>query len=98
MATLETAYKKVKGLVKAFKESETTFLAPAYSEAEVRDDFIDEFFTALGWDVTHIHEKNPHRQEVKIEKSVTDQNKRKRRADYAFSLAPNYKNTIFIVE
>lgn len=98
MATLDTAYKKAKELVKAFKESEKTFLAPGYSEAQVRDDFIDEFFAALGWDVIHTHEKNPHRQEVKIEKNVADEKKRKRRADYVFSLAPNYKNSIFIVE
>ena len=97
MATFETAYEEVKKLVIAFKEHDKTFLSPDYSEVRVRDDFIDDFI-ALGWNVTHHGEKNPYRQEVKIEKSITDKNKRKRRADYAFSSAPNYDKTIFIVE
>ena len=98
MATLETAFKTVKDLVKSFEENETAIFAPDYSEQDVRNDYLNKFFHALGWDVYHDEQKNPHRQEVKIEKSVTDERKRKRRADYAFSLAPNYKKTIFIVE
>ena len=98
MATFETAYGTIKGLVKDFKENKTQIFAPDYSEQDVRNDYINKFFMALGWDILHDEQKNPHRQEVKIEKSIADKNKRKRWADYAFSLAPNYRNTVFIVE
>jgi hypothetical protein len=41
-----------------------------YQEAEARTDFIDKFFIALGWDVGHDHQRDPYRQEVKIEKTI----------------------------
>ena len=49
----------------------------------------------LGWDVTHDFQKNPYEQEVKVER--TD-GLSKRRADYAFRLAPNFRDVRFYVE
>lgn len=95
----EIAHEKVKNLIETFDKSKEYYLSPAYSEAEVRQDFIDKFFTALGWDVIHEYQKNPYQQEVKVEKAqIQEGSANKKRADYAFSLAPDYKNPKFFVE
>ena len=62
-------------------------------------DFIDKFFTILGWDVDHHFQKNPFQQEVKVEKAQRQEgHQSQKRADYAFSLAPDFKRTLFFVE
>ena len=97
MATLESAFEKVKGLVSDFKENENYYLSSEYSEAEVREDYINKFFVALGWDVRHKIQKNPYEQEVKVEKGVKVGRSQKR-ADYAFHLATNFRDPVFFVE
>ncbi len=93
----QAAFAQVQKLVADFKVNESAYLDPAYSEAQVRQDFIDKFFTALGWDVAHTVQKNPYEQEVKIENRVSMQGSQ-RRADYAFFLAPNFRDVKFLVE
>ena len=68
-----------------------------YKEQRVREDFLNPFFTALGWDVAHEFQLDPLQQEVIIEKSVLMAEGNKS-ADYAFSLAPNYKRVRFFAE
>ena len=70
MSSFETAFKIVKELSGTFKENERKYLSSAYQEAEVRKDFIDKFFIALGWDVNHDFQRNPYEQEVKVEKGM----------------------------
>lgn len=95
----DKAYNQVIQLVEDFKASESHFLSATYSEAEVRKDFIDKFFTILGWDVDHHFQKNPFQQEVKVEKAQRQEgHQSQKRADYAFSLAPDFKRTLFFVE
>ena len=95
----DKAYNQIKQLVEDFKASESHFLSATYSEAEVRKDFIDKFFTILGWDVDHHFQKNPFQQEVKVEKAQRQEgHQSQKRADYAFSLAPDFKRTLFFVE
>ncbi len=95
--TLEEAFKKVCILVKDFEKNLQQYMSPDYSEAQVRLDYIDKFFSALGWDVNHQWQKNPYEQEVKVEKNVKD-GTAKKRADYAFYLAPNYRDPVFYAE
>lgn len=99
MSAFEKAYLLVKELVEKFESGKSHYMSPTYSEAEARQDFIDEFFIALGWDVRHNKQHDPYKQEVKIERSQKQhkENARKR-ADYAFFLAPNYKDVHFFVE
>jgi len=94
---LQSAFHQVSILVNDFKSNESKFLSSDYSEADVRKDFIDKFFNALGWDVYHNEQKNPYEQEVKIEKGVYV-GKQQKRADYAFHLAPNFRDIKFYVE
>lgn len=99
MSAFDKAFHDVQALVSTFSSNIHHYMSPGYSEAEARADFIDNFFTALGWDVRHKHQTNPYEQEVKIEKSQKQQNESARkRADYAFFLGPNYKDEVFFAE
>ena len=51
--TFETAFEQVTELATRFADNESAYLSPRYQEAEVRQDFLDKFFVALGWDVYH---------------------------------------------
>ena len=79
-----------------FKANEKFYLSPQYQEAEARRDFIDKFLIALGWDVNHDAQKNPYEQEVKVERK--EHGVSQRRADYAFYLAPNFRDVKFYIE
>lgn len=75
------------------------YLLSSYQEAEARKDFIDPLFKALGWDVDHEREYNPYEQEVKVERGLSVHDARsQKRADYAFHLAPNFRDVRFYVE
>ena len=91
MTGFDLAFEQVKILVEHFSANEKKYLAAEYSEARVRTDFIDKFFTALGWDVNHNEQLNPYEQEVIIERSVNVEGRQQKRSDYAFLLAPNYR-------
>lgn len=55
--TFSSAFSGLQILIHDFSASESHFLSPQYSEAEVRKDFIDKFFTLLGWEVDHVAQK-----------------------------------------
>ena len=93
----DVAYRQVQTLVSQFAAGQKHFLSPSYQEEEARKDFIDKFWIALGWDVNHDRQTDPYAQEVKVERGVTMSEGRKR-ADYAFALAPDYKAVRFFVE
>src|ERR1700730_7052425 len=64
----EKAWVLVKRLSQDFLSNKAHYLSSDYQESEVRKDFIDKLFVALGWDVDHNFQLDPYRQEVKIEK------------------------------
>ena len=97
MPDFDSAHAAVCALIEDFAAHRDTYLSPAYSEAQARLSFIDKFWTALGWDVSHLTQKNPYEQEVRVEKTVVAGGQQKK-ADYAFSLAPNFGTTLFFVE
>jgi type I restriction-modification system DNA methylase subunit len=94
---MQAAFETIKQLVADFKAQESAYLSPSYQESQIRQDFIDKFFTALGWDVAHNIQKNPYQQEVHIENKVHMAGSQ-RRADYAFFFAPNFRDPKFFVE
>jgi hypothetical protein len=95
-ATFEDAFERVKELAATFKANEEFYLSQQYQEAEARRDFIDKFLLALGWDVNHDTQKNPYEQEVKVERK--EHGVSQRRADYAFYVAPNFRDVKFYIE
>jgi type I restriction-modification system DNA methylase subunit len=94
--SFEVSFNEIQNLVTTFRQNEEFYLSPAFSEAEARRDFIDKFWSAIGWDVNHETQTNPYEQEVKVEHGGIG-NERRRRADYAF-LAPNFRDVLFYVE
>ena len=97
MTEFEKTHDVISELAKTFRAHESKYLSPNYQEVEVRKDFIDKFWKALGWDVDHDVQKNPYEQEVKVERGQEQAGARKR-SDYAFSLAPNFRDVRFFVE
>lgn len=91
----EKAWLAAQALTKKFAQGLSHYLSNEYQEAEVRQDFIDKLFKALGWDVGHDIQHDPYRREVRIEKP---EKKSRGRADYAFSIAPHYRRVRFFVE
>ncbi len=96
-SSLATAHAAVVALVHDFAAQEAHYLSPGYSEAQARLSFIDKFWTALGWDVNHEHQKNPYAQEVKVENPQKIGGS-SHRADYAFHTAPNFRDARFFCE
>jgi len=98
-AAPDSAAARIRELVETFAAHEKTYKATAYQEAEVRKDFIDPFFTALGWYVLHQTQRNPHEQEVKVERGQHQVGgTAQRKADYAFYFQPNFRDPRFYVE
>ena len=57
-------------LVERFKEQRTAYRAGKYNETQLRRDFLDPFFTALGWDVANDKDYSEKFREVIHESSV----------------------------
>jgi type I restriction-modification system DNA methylase subunit len=96
-ATLDEAFDVVRDLAESFETHHAAYGSAGYSEAQARQDFIDKFLTALGWDVAHNYQKNPFEQEVHVERNV-DVGLSQKRADYAFFVTPNFRDVRFYVE
>jgi hypothetical protein len=97
MPNFDSAHATVCALIADFAAHRDSYMSPSYSEAQARLSFIDKFWTALGWDISHIFQKNPYEQEVRVERTV-DVGGQAKRADYAFSLAPQFHTPLFFVE
>jgi len=93
----EECFAAVQELVDRYQANEGRYESPEYQEAEVRKDFIDKLLIVLGWDVNHDVQTNPYEQEVKVEPPVQVGGSQ-RRADYAFYLAPSFREPKFFVE
>ena len=70
------------------------FEGPQYSEAQVRVDFLDPLWNALGWDVANERRLLPQVREVVVEPPIQSKEK-KGRADYGFRVENRF---IFMVE
>ncbi|MBU1910467.1 MAG: hypothetical protein KJ726_10510, partial [Verrucomicrobia bacterium] len=81
--TFEQFNEELSRLVARFEKGFQAFTAPDYSEARLRQDFLDSFFRALGWDLENKLGLVQSRREVEIE-SRTDVAGRAKRADYLF--------------
>ncbi|WP_018079485.1 Eco57I restriction-modification methylase domain-containing protein [Thiobacillus denitrificans] len=93
----DEAFSLIQEIVSDFESFRTRFVEPSYLESQARVDFIDKFWIALGWDVRHTEQRNPYMQEVRVEASQPSETGRKR-PDYAFYLAPEFREPKFFVE
>ncbi len=93
----DTAFEQVIGLVNDFNKDLANCNRSDYNESQVRKDYIDKFFIALGWDVNHEQQRNIYAQEVRVEPTVNVA-ERVKKADYSFALAPEFRKIHFFVE
>lgn len=66
----EEAKKKIAGLVERFRRNIDVYKNGTYNEAQVRKEFIDPFFEALGWDVANAKGYAEQYKEVVHEDSI----------------------------
>lgn len=69
----------IEELVERYKANQPEYECSEYLESQLRTDFIDEFFKALGWDITNKNKLSRLQREVLVEKGDTTG-----RPDYSF--------------
>jgi hypothetical protein len=89
-----TAPAKIIELMEKFGRDQDIYRSSQYNETELRTEFINPFFEALGWDVYHKQECRADKREVKEEDAVDVEGKIKN-PDYSFRLFDKRK---FFVE
>ncbi|NLD73908.1 MAG: N-6 DNA methylase, partial [Chloroflexi bacterium] len=84
-------------LVERYHHNRDRYRRPDYNETQVRREFIDPFFGALGWDVANTRGVAPQYREVVHEATLRDRAARSGMVapDYAFRVGPERK---FFVE
>ena len=83
VATFESFKKELNRLVETFGQRLDELKRPGYAEAQLRDDFLNPFFDALGWDRINKANLIQKEREVEIE-SATQIGGGRKRADYLF--------------
>lgn len=82
-ATFESFEKELNRLVESFGKRVAELKSADYNEAKLRDDFLNPFFRALGWDMENRAGLIQREREVEIE-SATQIGGGRKRADYLF--------------
>ncbi len=95
--TKEQAKEIIGKLVERFQEHHQEYHAADYNEAKTRQDFINPFFKALGWDIDNKESDSERYREVIYEDKVVVRGKAKA-PDYGFRLRGSGKNRLFYVE
>lgn len=83
--TKEEGLEEVKRLVEKFELNENQYKNESYNEEQLKTEFLNPFFKALGWDVNNQEDFAPQYKEVVFEDSIKVGNKTKA-PDYAFRL------------
>jgi len=89
-AAFEQAKDEIARLVAYFRANDVRYLSPAYKETWARQEFIDPFFIALGWDVRNERRVAPQYREVITEESLDVEGHRKA-PDYVFRIGQTNK-------
>jgi len=69
MTEISSFREKLQKLIAKFDKDKTHYLSKGYPEAQVRLDFINPMFEALGWDIENSAHKPPHERDVIVELS-----------------------------
>lgn len=79
----------IRTLVDAFRDRAAELRGPQKTEAEIRSEFIDPFWNALGWDIRNRAHKSDAEKDVVIEAhvgTIEEGRRRSRRSDYLFRI------------
>jgi len=90
----EQAKEEIRKLVQVFKDNFNQYKLSTYKEAQVRIEFLDKFFKALGWDVNNKQGFSEQFKEVISEDAIKIEGNTKA-PDYAFRIGGQ---RIFFVE
>lgn len=82
-ASIASFERELNRLVAKFEKEFTSVTDPGYSQARLRQDYLDPLIHALGWDLQNHAGLVQHQREIEIE-SRTDIAGRAKRADYLF--------------
>jgi type I restriction-modification system DNA methylase subunit len=82
MSDIESFREELQSLISKFEKDKNYYLSKGYLEAQVRIDFINPFFKALGWDIENKAQKPPHERDVIVELSPETT----KRPDYNFRI------------
>ena len=105
--TRDQAKATIEKLVDRFREHRHDYHLPDYNEAKTRQDFINPFFKALGWDIDNEKGDSEAYREVIYEDKVVVKGKaspngrsvgRAKAPDYGFRLSGSAKKRLFYVE
>ncbi len=69
MSDIDSFREKLLTLISKFEKDKTHYVSKGYPEAQVRIDFINPLFKALGWDIENKAQKPPHERDVIVELS-----------------------------
>ena len=95
--TKEEAKAIIQKLVERFAEHRKEYHLPEYNEQKTRQDFINPFFKALGWDIDNEKGDSEAYREVIYEDILVVKGKAKA-PDYGFRLSGSGKKRLFYVE
>jgi type I restriction-modification system DNA methylase subunit len=82
MSDIDSFREELQTLISKFEKDKNYYLPKGYPEAQVRIDFINPFFEALGWDIENKAQKPPHERDVIVELSPETT----KRPDYNFRI------------
>jgi type I restriction-modification system DNA methylase subunit len=82
MSDIDSFREKLQLLISKFEKDKPHYLSKGYPEAQVRIDFINPFFKALGWDIENKAQKPPQERDVIVELSPETT----KRPDYNFRI------------
>ena len=82
MSDIDSFREKLQTLITKFEKDKTHYVSKGYPEAQVRVDFINPLFKALGWDIENKAQKPPHERDVIVEISPETT----KRPDYNFRI------------
>jgi hypothetical protein len=91
MTDIDSFREELQSLISKFEKDKNYYLSKGYLEAQVRLDFINPLFNALGWDIENRAQKAPHERDVIVELSPETT----KRPDYNFRISGSTK---FFVE
>lgn len=90
--TKEEAKQKIISLALSFGQDRNEYCKKSYDETQVRREFIDPFFEALGWNVSNeglrfADREVIHEDRVKLKANLTDREQGTKKPDYGFYVA-----------
>ena len=78
---------KIRALVQKYEQGKEVYRTSRFNETQVRNEFLDPLFEALGWDIRNFAGKKTNEREVLLEEGIkADAFTHSKKPDYTFRL------------